>query len=260
VSTRRGAGAEGRPPGCSACRVVVQDADHKPRKLNARVRREGGEHLVLDPRQDPVANYDITRLHRRAARAAEQGTRSLQRAHGHLGHGARTRPDRALAVSRRLQVCGGLAPRANWREYGRTPSMLSTPYRWADRLDPNILVFSVSAPCLSYTSPTECPRLRASMQHTSVHHRTGRSFGKGASAPRLAPRRPRAGRRTARRTRGRAAPAAGRGRRRVLIFYAVAASLAGELAAIAVDMEALVLLFSLTGLFLCTVIFRAAKR
>jgi hypothetical protein len=44
-----------------------------------------------------------------------------------------------------------------------------------------------------------------------------------------------------------------------LIFYAVAASVAGELAAIAVDAEALVLLFSITGLFLCTVIFRAAK-
>jgi len=45
----------------------------------------------------------------------------------------------------------------------------------------------------------------------------------------------------------------------VLIFYAVATSLAGELAAIVVDMEVLVLLFSLTGLFLCTVIFWAAK-
>jgi hypothetical protein len=125
---------------------------------------------------------------------------------------------------------------------------------------PNILVFSVFAPCLSYTSPTECPRLRASMRSNSIHHRTGRSFGKGASAHRVAPRRPRSGRRTARTTRGRAALAAGRGRRRVLIFYAVAASLAGELAAIVVDLEALVLLFSLTGLFLCTMIFRAATR
>jgi hypothetical protein len=44
-----------------------------------------------------------------------------------------------------------------------------------------------------------------------------------------------------------------------LFFYAVAASLAGALAAIVVDLEALVLLFSLTGLLLCTVIFRAAK-
>jgi hypothetical protein len=40
----------------------------------------------------------------------------------------------------------------------------------------------------------------------------------------------------------------------------VAAFLAGELTAIVVDMEALVLLFSIMGLFLCTVIFRAAKR
>jgi len=39
----------------------------------------------------------------------------------------------------------------------------------------------------------------------------------------------------------------------------VAASAAGELVAMVVDMEALVLLFSLVGLFLCTVIFRVAK-
>jgi uncharacterized membrane protein HdeD (DUF308 family) len=57
----------------------------------------------------------------------------------------------------------------------------------------------------------------------------------------------------------RAALAAGRRRRRPLFFYAVAASVAGEFAAIVVDLEALVLLFSLAGLFLCTVIFRAAK-
>jgi hypothetical protein len=125
---------------------------------------------------------------------------------------------------------------------------------------PNILVFSVFAPCLCYTSPAECPRLRASMRHNSVQHRTSRSFGKGASAHRVTPRRPRAGRGTAATTRGRAALAVARRRRRVLIFYAVAATLAAELAAIVVDMEALVLLFSLTGLFLCTVIFRAAKR
>jgi hypothetical protein len=61
-------------------------------------------------------------------------------------------------------------------------------------------------------------------------------------------------------TRKRAALAAGRRRGRPLIFYAVAASVAGELAAIVFDMEALVLLFSLTGLLLCTVIFRTAKR
>ena len=96
------------------------------------------------------------------------------------------------------------------------------------------------------------------MRHDSVEHRTGRSFGKGASAHRVAPRRPRAAR--LRVTAGRRATlAAGRRRRRALIFYAVAASVAGELAAIVVDVEALVLLFSLTGLLLCTVIFRAAK-
>jgi hypothetical protein len=83
-------------------------------------------------------------------------------------------------------------------------------------------------------------------------------LGRGTGAP-GSTQRPRAGRRTAV-TRGRAVIAAGRRRRRALIFYAVAASVAGELAAIVVDMEALVLLFSLTGLFLCTVIFRAAKR
>jgi hypothetical protein len=139
--------------------------------------------------------------------------------------------------------------------------MLSTLCCWTDRLGPNILVFYVFAPCLSYTSPAECPRLRASMQHNSVHHRTGRSFGKGASAQQAVPRRRRAGRRAAAATtRGRAAFAAGRVRRRALIFYAVAASLAAELAAIVVDVEALVLLFSLMGLFLCTVIFRAARR
>ena len=138
--------------------------------------------------------------------------------------------------------------------------MLSTPCCWADRLDPNMLVVSVFAPCLSYTSPTKCPRLRTSMRHNSVQHRTGRSYGKGAPAHRVASRGPRVGRRTAATTRGRAVIAASRRRRQSLIFYAVAASLAGELAAIVAGMEALVLLFSLTGLFLCTVIFRAAKR
>jgi hypothetical protein len=53
--------------------------------------------------------------------------------------------------------------------------------------------------------------------------------------------------------------AAGRRRRRALLFYAVTASFAGELAAAVIDMDALVLLFSLTGLFLCVVIFQAAK-
>ena len=101
-------------------------------------------------------------------------------------------------------------------------------------------------PCLSYTSPAECPRLRASMRHNSVQHRTGWSFGKGAPAHRASPRRPRAGRRPAV-TRRRADLAAGRRRRRPLIFYAVTASVAGELVAIVVDVEALVLLFSLAG-------------
>ena len=60
-------------------------------------------------------------------------------------------------------------------------------------------------------------------------------------------------------TRRRTTLAAGGRRRRPLFFYAMAASVAGELAAIVVDMEALVLVFSLTGLFLCTVIIHAAK-
>ena len=59
--------------------------------------------------------------------------------------------------------------------------------------------------------------------------------------------------------RGRAAIAAGRRRRRSLLFYAVTISVAGELAAVVLDMEALVLAFSLTGLFLCAVVFQAAK-
>jgi hypothetical protein len=60
-------------------------------------------------------------------------------------------------------------------------------------------------------------------------------------------------------TRRRAAMAASRRRRRPLFFYAVTVSVAGELAAIVVDIEALVLVFSLTGLFLCAVVYRAAK-
>ena len=60
-------------------------------------------------------------------------------------------------------------------------------------------------------------------------------------------------------TRRRATLAAGRRRRRPLFFYAVTASVAGELAAIVLDMEVLVLVFSLTGLFLCAVVFQAAK-
>jgi hypothetical protein len=44
-----------------------------------------------------------------------------------------------------------------------------------------------------------------------------------------------------------------------MLFYAVVASVTGELAAIVVDMEALVLLFSLTALVLCAVVFQVAK-
>ncbi len=94
------------------------------------------------------------------------------------------------------------------------------------------------------------------MRRDSVKHRTGRSFRKRAPAHRAVSTR--AGRRPVL-ARRRAALAAGRRGRRPLFFYAMAASVAGELAAMVVDMEALVLLFSLTGLFLCTVIFRAAK-
>ncbi len=97
------------------------------------------------------------------------------------------------------------------------------------------------------------------MRHNSVQHRTGRSFGERASAHRASPRRPRAGREPAVTRRRAALAASRRKRRRPLIFYAVAASVAGELVAIVVDVEALVLLFSLVGLFLCTVIFWAAK-
>jgi hypothetical protein len=96
------------------------------------------------------------------------------------------------------------------------------------------------------------------MRQHSVQHRTGRSFGKGASAHRTVPRRPIAGRRPAR-TRRRSTIAAGRRRTQLLCFYAVTACLVGELAAAVIDMEALMLLFSLTGLFLCAVIFQAAK-
>jgi hypothetical protein len=114
------------------------------------------------------------------------------------------------------------------------------------------------SPNLPYTSQAECPKLRTGMRQHLVQHRTGRSFGKGASAYRAAPRRPRAGRRPAVTRRG-AANAAGRRRRQTLFFYAVTASVAGELVAIVVDMEVLVLVFSLTGLLLCAVVFQAAK-
>ena len=110
---------------------------------------------------------------------------------------------------------------------------------------------------LPYTSQAESFSLKASMRQNSVQHRTGRSSGKVVSAYRSASRRPRAARRPE--TRRRAAIAAGRKGRRPLLFYALTASVAGELTAVAVDKEVLVLLFSLTGLFLCAVIFRAAK-
>ena len=60
-------------------------------------------------------------------------------------------------------------------------------------------------------------------------------------------------------TRRGAANAAGRRRRQPLFFYAVTVSVVGEFAAIVVDIEALVLVFSLIGLFMCAVVFQAAK-
>ena len=96
------------------------------------------------------------------------------------------------------------------------------------------------------------------MRQDVVQHRTGRSFGKGASAHRAASRRPSVVRRPEV-TRKRAAMATSRRRRRLLLFYAVTVSVAGELAAIVVHIEALVLVFSLMGLFLCAVVFQAAK-
>ena len=60
-------------------------------------------------------------------------------------------------------------------------------------------------------------------------------------------------------TRRWAAIAASRRIRRLLCFYAVRACVVGELATAVIDMEALMLLFSLTGLFLCAVIFQTAK-
>ena len=96
------------------------------------------------------------------------------------------------------------------------------------------------------------------MRQDMVQHRTGRSFGKGALAHRATSSRPSVVRRPAV-TRRRAAMAASRRRRRPLFFYAVTVSVAGELAAIVVDIEALVLVFSLIGLFLCAVVFRAAE-
>jgi hypothetical protein len=47
-----------------------------------------------------------------------------------------------------------------------------------------------------------------------------------------------------------------RKRRQLLLFYAVMASFAGELTAIVVDLKALVLLFSITGIFLLGMLFQ----
>ena len=93
------------------------------------------------------------------------------------------------------------------------------------------------------------------MRPNSAQQRTGRSSGKEASAYRTASRRPRPARVARRRT----AIPAGRRRRRPLLFYAVTAAVVGQLVAIVVDMEALVLLFSLTELFLAAVVFQAVK-
>jgi hypothetical protein len=114
------------------------------------------------------------------------------------------------------------------------------------------------SPHLLYTSHAECIRLKATMRQHSVQYRTGRTFGKGAPAHRAVPRRRRAGRQPAV-TRRRAAIAAGRRRRRLLCFFAVTACVVGELAAAVIDKEALMLLFSLSGLFLCAVILQTSK-
>ena len=137
------------------------------------------------------------------------------------------------------------------RDCKTTPSHSGTPYGWRDRRAPPIYWFSAGLP---YTSQAGCCRLRIGMGLNSAHQRAGRSSGKRGSAYRAASRRP------GRLARRRRAPAAHRRRRRrPLLFFALTASFAGELTAIAVDMEVLVLLFSLTTLFLCAVAFQAAK-
>jgi hypothetical protein len=112
------------------------------------------------------------------------------------------------------------------------------------------------SPYLPCTSQAQCLRLKAGMRQDLVQHRTGRSFGSKAPAHRADSKR--AGHRSAVRLR-QAGIAVGRKRRRPLFFYAVAATVVGELAAIVVDMEALVLLFSLTGLLLCAAVFQSAQ-
>jgi hypothetical protein len=95
------------------------------------------------------------------------------------------------------------------------------------------------------------------MKQNLAQYRTGRSSGRRVPAYRASSRRPLPRRRRA--LRRRAAIMAARRRRRPMLFYAVVASVTGELAAIVVDMEALVLLFSLTALLLCAVVFQVAK-
>lgn len=98
------------------------------------------------------------------------------------------------------------------------------------------------------------------MRLNPEQQRNAPSSGKGASAYRAASRRrPRAGRVVRRRTAIAAGRARRRSKRRLLLFYALIASVAVELAAIIVDMEALVLVFSLTALFLCGMLFQAEK-
>ena len=102
-----------------------------------------------------------------------------------------------------------------------------------------------------YACRAESYKLKIGMRQNSVKHRRGRYHsGEGGIGARVASGRPGDGGRSV---------AAGRSRRRPLLFYAATASVAGELAAIAVDVEALVLLFSLIGLFLCAVILWAAR-
>jgi hypothetical protein len=90
-----------------------------------------------------------------------------------------------------------------------------------------------------------------------AQQRTGRSSGKGANpAYRAASRRRPRPRRVGRRRTAGAAGRTRRKRRQLLLFYALMASVAGELAAIVVDLKALVLLFSLTGIFLLGMLFQ----
>ena len=90
-------------------------------------------------------------------------------------------------------------------------------------------------------------------------HRTIRSSGKGTSAYRAASRRPRPGRASSERprpdrvARRRRAVAAGRRKRRPLLFYVLVASVSAQIAAAFAGMGALVALFTLTGLLLSAV-------